>query len=175
MTHPIHYSAARILIGFAFVGIATCNAATITVTSLADSGSGSLRAAVTSAAAGDTININTTGTLTFAAGESVKYISVPLTDDSVLETPETLTITLANPVDLVLGSVSTHTLTITDDDSPVVTITANDASASESGDAGQFTLTRTGIPRMHSSSLSPAPAQRPIRPTTRPSPPRRQF
>ncbi|MFO1437150.1 MAG: Calx-beta domain-containing protein [Verrucomicrobiaceae bacterium] len=86
----------------------------------------------------------TTGTLTFAAGESVKYISVPLTDDSVLETPETLTITLANPVDLVLGSVSTHTLTITDDDSPVVTITANDASASESGDAGQFTLTRTG-------------------------------
>ena len=55
MTHPIHYSAARILIGFAFVGIATCNAATITVTSLADSGSGSLRAAVTSAAAGDTM------------------------------------------------------------------------------------------------------------------------
>ena len=69
MTHPIHYSAARILIGFAFVGIATCNAATITVTSLADSGSGSLRAAVTSAAAGDTININTTGTLTLTSGE----------------------------------------------------------------------------------------------------------
>ncbi len=69
MTHPIHYSAARILIGFAFVGIATCNAATITVTSLADSGSGSLRAAVTSAAAGDTINITATGTLTLTSGE----------------------------------------------------------------------------------------------------------
>lgn len=71
MTHPIHYSAARILIGFAAASIATCNAATITVTSLADSGSGSLRAAVTSAAAGDTINITATGTLTLTSGEIV--------------------------------------------------------------------------------------------------------
>ncbi|MFM2165844.1 MAG: hypothetical protein RIS79_215 [Verrucomicrobiota bacterium] len=86
----------------------------------------------------------TNGTLTFAAGESVKYISVPLTDDSVLETPENLTVTLVNPFNLVLGSIQTHTLSITDNDSPAVSIVANDPSASESGDAGQFTLTRTG-------------------------------
>ncbi|MDZ4405261.1 Calx-beta domain-containing protein [Prosthecobacter sp.] len=86
----------------------------------------------------------TTGTLNFAAGESVKYISVPITDDSTLEPGENLTLTLASPVALNLGSTSTHTLTITDDDSPAVSIVANDASASESGDAGQFTLTRTG-------------------------------
>jgi regulation of enolase protein 1 (concanavalin A-like superfamily) len=86
----------------------------------------------------------TSGTLSFAAGESVKYISVPITDDAVLETSEILTVTLVNPVNTVLGSASTHTLTITDDDSPAVSIVANDASASESGDAGQFTLTRNG-------------------------------
>lgn len=87
---------------------------------------------------------STTGTLSFAAGESVKYISVPITDDAVLETTENLTVTLVNPVNTVLGSGSTHTLTITDDDSPAVSIVANDTTASEAGDAGQFTLTRTG-------------------------------
>ncbi|MFN0077536.1 MAG: Calx-beta domain-containing protein [Prosthecobacter sp.] len=86
----------------------------------------------------------TTGTLSFAAGESVKYITLPITDDAVLEATENLTLTLATPVALNLGSVSAFTLTITDDDSPAVTIVANDASANESGDAGQFTLTRTG-------------------------------
>ena len=86
----------------------------------------------------------TAGTLSFAAGESVKYISVPITDDAVLETSQNFTITLSNPVGTVLGSAATHTLTITDNDSPAVTIVANDASASEGGDAGQFTLTRTG-------------------------------
>ncbi|MFN7561975.1 MAG: Calx-beta domain-containing protein [Prosthecobacter sp.] len=86
----------------------------------------------------------TSGTLSFAAGESVKFIPVPITDDATLESTETLTVTLINPVNAVLGSASTHTLTITDDDSPAVSIVANDPSASESGDAGQFTLTRTG-------------------------------
>lgn len=86
----------------------------------------------------------TAGTLSFAAGESVKYISVPITDDAVLETSQNFTVTLVNPVNTVLGSATMHTLTVTDDDSPAVSIVANDASASEGGDAGQFTLTRTG-------------------------------
>jgi hypothetical protein len=86
----------------------------------------------------------TTGTLSFAAGESVKYIVVPITDDPMLESTENLTVTISNPVGLVLGSAATHTLSITDEDSPSVTIVANDASAAESGDLGQFTLSRTG-------------------------------
>lgn len=87
------------------------------------------------------------GTLTFAPGETVKTVDVPILDDSTAEgaTAETLTITLSNPVGLVLGTQSTHTLSITDNDLPVVTIAANDSSASEAGpDAGQFTITRTG-------------------------------
>lgn len=47
----------------------TAAAATINVASLADSGTGSLRAAVASAAVGDTINIAATGTLTLTSGE----------------------------------------------------------------------------------------------------------
>lgn len=50
-----------------------------------------------------------------------------------LEPAENLTLTLSNAVNMQLGSISTHTLTITDDDSPAVTIVANDASASEAG------------------------------------------
>lgn len=86
----------------------------------------------------------TTGTLSFAAGESVKFISLPITDDAVLETTKNLTIALVNPANAVLNAANIHTLTITDDDSPAVSIVANDASATEAGDAGQFTLTRTG-------------------------------
>lgn len=88
---------------------------------------------------------STTGTLSFATGESVKYLSVPIIDDSTLEGPENLTVTLANPVNLVLGSIQTHTLSITDDDLPVITIVATDPTAGEAGlDEGEFTFYRTG-------------------------------
>ncbi len=96
----------------------------------------------TAAAPGD--YSSTSGTLAFGIGDTVKYITVPVTDDAVVEATEQFTVTLSNPVGLALGSQSVHTLTITDDDSPVVTVVANDASAAESGDPGQFTLTRTG-------------------------------
>ncbi|MDH4475540.1 MAG: Calx-beta domain-containing protein [Verrucomicrobiaceae bacterium] len=87
----------------------------------------------------------TTGTLSFAAGESVKYISVPVTDDAALETTENLTITLLNPVNTVLGSASIQNLTITDNDLPVITIVATDPTAGEAGlDEGEFTFYRTG-------------------------------
>lgn len=85
------------------------------------------------------------GTLTFAAGETVQTIPLTIVDDAVIDANETIIITLASPVGLQLGSISAHTVTITDDDLPVVSITANDATASEAGlDPGQFTLSRTG-------------------------------
>ena len=87
----------------------------------------------------------TAGTLAFAPGESVKYISVPITDDAVFENTKTFTVTLSNPANMQLGSIATHSITVNDDDSPVVTIVANDASAAEAGlDPGQFTISRTG-------------------------------
>jgi hypothetical protein len=70
------------------------------------------------------------GTLTFAAGETSKLISIPLTNDGVPEAAEAFTVTLSNPVGGVatLGAPTTATVTVSDDDvapdtvPPVVTL-----------------------------------------------------
>ena len=85
------------------------------------------------------------GTLTIPPGETIGTISVALLDDALVESPETVLVTLSNPSPATLGSVSSHTLTISDNEFPIVTIAATDAAASESGlDPGTFTLTRAG-------------------------------
>ncbi|MCX6851245.1 MAG: hypothetical protein NTY98_20250, partial [Verrucomicrobia bacterium] len=85
------------------------------------------------------------GTLTFAPGELVKAIPIALADDALIEGPETVVVALANAAGANAGSVAVHTLTITDDDSPVVSIVATDANAAEAGlDPGTFTVSRTG-------------------------------
>ena len=84
------------------------------------------------------------GTLTFAAGETVNTFPLTIVDDAVVDPGETIIISLSNPVGLQLGSIAAETVTITDNDLPVVSITASDASASEAGDPGQFTISRTG-------------------------------
>lgn len=69
MTAP-PFSRVSCIAGAVAIGCAAAaQAATTTVSSLADSGTGSLRAAVAAAAAGDTINITATGTLTLTSGE----------------------------------------------------------------------------------------------------------
>src|SRR6185436_4971921 len=57
------------------------------------------------------------GKVSFAPGETVKTISIPLVDDAYAEGNETFTVTLSNPAGGVLGSPSTTTVTITDNDS----------------------------------------------------------
>jgi hypothetical protein len=85
------------------------------------------------------------GTLTFAPGETVKTIPLTVLDDAILDAAETIVITLSNPVSTVISNQSAHTFTIMDDDLPVVSITATDASAAEAGlDPGIFTISRTG-------------------------------
>ena len=58
------------------------------------------------------------GTLKFAAGETSKIISVPIVNDVFVEGDETFTATLSNPTGtgISLGSQSTITVTIMDDD-----------------------------------------------------------
>ncbi len=56
------------------------------------------------------------GTLTFNPGDTTQNISVSIVGDSFVELDETVTLTLSNPVNTSLGGISTHTLSIQDDD-----------------------------------------------------------
>ena len=55
------------------------------------------------------------GTLTFAAGETAKTLTVSVTGDTTDEPDETVVVTLSGPANAVLGTAS-GTGTITDDD-----------------------------------------------------------
>ena len=84
------------------------------------------------------------GTLNFAAGDTVKFVPVPLIDDALIESSKTISIVLSNLVGLRFNTQTNHTLTILDDDSPVVRIFATDTNAAESGDTGSVTFIRSG-------------------------------
>jgi len=56
------------------------------------------------------------GTLTFTSGQSSKNIDLPILDDSEEEDNETVVVTIDSPSGALLGSPSTHTFTIIDND-----------------------------------------------------------
>jgi hypothetical protein len=58
----------------------------------------------------------TVDTLTFASGETSKTFAVPIIDDDFAEGDETFGIALSNPVGAILGTPSTATVTIIDND-----------------------------------------------------------
>jgi len=65
-------------------------------------------------------------------------------NDPAFEGPETVDVTVLSDPAYSVGSQSTASLTIADNDKPSVTIVSTDASASEAGDTGTFTISRTG-------------------------------
>ena len=86
-----------------------------------------------------------TGTVTILANTTTATIDVSVLDENLLEDNETVTVTLEGIVsgdaNVNLGATVSDTVTIADNDAAVVTILANDASAAEPGDDGQFTVT----------------------------------
>ncbi len=88
-----------------------------------------------------------TGTVTFAAGETSKLISVDVAGDASFEPNEGFTVTLANPTGATLGT-ATATGTITNDDlAPTLAIVATDSAKAEGAlgpTAFTFTVNRTG-------------------------------
>ena len=56
------------------------------------------------------------GTLTFAAGITSQTITLTLKPDTVVEGPESFTLTLGSPTGGLLGAISTETVNIVDED-----------------------------------------------------------
>ncbi|PZW49086.1 Calx-beta domain-containing protein [Humitalea rosea] len=83
-----------------------------------------------------------TGTITFAAGETSKSIQVAITDDAIIEEPESFHLTLGTPVGLGLARTSA-TATILDNDrtdrAPLVSVT--DTAVNESDGFAYFVVT----------------------------------
>jgi hypothetical protein len=83
------------------------------------------------------------------AGQYSASIPVTVYNDSIVESSETVRVTISSNAAYAIGSPSYATVTITDDDyqqptQPVVTISAPDASAGEPSNNGYFTVSRTG-------------------------------
>jgi Ca2+-binding RTX toxin-like protein len=75
-------------------------------------------------AAGTPFGVNST--LTFAAGETSKTITVNVAGDTTQESDETFSVQLSSPTNALLGT-SSATATLLDDDTPVISIAATDA------------------------------------------------
>ena len=85
-------------------------------------------------------------TATFAVGSATALVNLNVIDDTVAEAPETVSLTVVPYTVGVysVGTASTATVTILDDDLPTISVNATDASAGETSNPGVFTLTRTG-------------------------------
>lgn len=88
------------------------------------------------------------GSITILAGSSTGTISIPVIDDAIVETAETVIVTLnsvTSGVSTSIGAPSSATNTIADNDSAKVNI-ANTTNGSETGPtAGVMTLTQTAV------------------------------
>jgi subtilisin family serine protease len=86
----------------------------------------------------------TSGVINFAAGVGAATFTVPITDDSLFEGPETFNVTLSNPVGGTLGSPATAVVSITDNDrAPVIQFAAATATVSEGAGTVVLTITRS--------------------------------
>lgn len=85
------------------------------------------------------------GTLTFPSGVSIRHLVVPILRDTLVEGPETVTLTLSNPVESSLGGASHAILTILDDDvTPIVQFSLATYTVNEATSRAVVTVRRTG-------------------------------
>jgi CSLREA domain-containing protein len=87
----------------------------------------------------------TSGTLSFAIGDTSKTFPIPIINDSLDEPNETVNLTLSNVTgNAALGTPSTAVLTIIDDDAPVVQFSAGLYVVGEGDQRVTLTVTRSG-------------------------------
>ncbi|MDO9242201.1 MAG: Calx-beta domain-containing protein, partial [Rhodocyclaceae bacterium] len=87
---------------------------------------------------GNTDFLTTSGTLTINAGATTGTIVIPICGDTTIEADETLTLTLSSPTNATLGTPSSATGTILNDDSNIVItcVTKNPSSCSNNTSIG---------------------------------------
>lgn len=84
------------------------------------------------------------GTITIPAGDSSAVITINPLNDVVQEGNESVIVSLDSSSDYAVDDLNTGTVTIIDDETPVLSVIANDPAAAEPDNHGQFTITRAG-------------------------------
>jgi Calx-beta domain len=84
----------------------------------------------------------TTGTISFAPGDTAATIPVPVTSDAIDEPTQTFDVTLTNPNNATIGDGSATASILDDDGGPWVSVA--DVAVSESAGTATFTLTLDG-------------------------------
>ena len=86
----------------------------------------------------------TSGTVTFAAGQTTKQIVVAVNGDTTVETNETFTVNLSNPTNATIAGTGIGTGTITNDDTlPTLTLAAPAATNEGNSGTTNFVFTAT--------------------------------
>ena len=121
----------------------TVNNTVSTAVTLSWSGTADMTVDYTVTVSGGTLSAGNT-LLTLAAGSSSATITVKPVDDSIIEPTDTVTLSLVGGTNYTLGTPTFATGTIVDNDTPVITVAATDASGAEQAqDPIVFTVTRT--------------------------------
>lgn len=135
-THTIEDDDPLPSVGFAAASVSTNEDQSVDLTVQLSAASGrtvSVAYAVTfgTATPADASVTGAPGTVTFLPGETTKTISVSVTNDSVDEANEALTVTLANPSNATLGTTASTVTIVDNDDPPAVTFAQATASVNE--------------------------------------------
>lgn len=130
---------------FTFTVTRTGDASTAATLTYAIAGSGTARAAASDFVGGAL----PTGTVSFAAGDLAKTITIQVNGDTTIEPDETFAVTLAAPAGASVGT-SSATGTILDDDGPatysIAALSANKAEGNSGPTPLTFTVSRSGDP-----------------------------
>ncbi|MEG0348367.1 MAG: Calx-beta domain-containing protein, partial [Acinetobacter sp.] len=89
---------------------------------------------------------STSGTLTFAVGETTKTITVPILNDFKVESSENYTISLSSPSNATINTGSVSTSIIDDDFAPHVDLDANNSAGVTGDDYRTFYTVGGGLP-----------------------------
>ncbi|NCR87747.1 MAG: endo-1,3-1,4-beta-glycanase ExsH, partial [Microcystis aeruginosa K13-05] len=88
----------------------------------------------------------TTGTVTFAANATTAKVTIDPTPDTIVESNETVILTLAAGTGYTVGTTTPVTGTINDDEPPIINLAVSPASVTEDGTTNLiYTFTRSGL------------------------------